>query len=340
MKLSTNNIFLYSHRLPFLLPPSPPPTLDLTTALMEVKTRTIRSLVKRLSSISEQTQLEAICQLRLMSKHDADSRPLIADSGAIPVLTESLYSSSQIAQENAVATLLNLSISNRDLLMSTRGILDALSHLLRHPTATESSLQIAAATIYSLLMVDSFRPIIGGKRDILFALIDIIKNPNASPRSIKDALKALFGVALYPLNRSNMVDLGIVGALFSLVVKDGRVGIVEDATAVIAQVAGCYESGEAFKKVSGVGVLVDLLDTSTGSSIRSRENAVSALLNLIQSGEEKIVEDVREFGLEVLLEGISDVAENGSSKAKKKANELLHILDQGEDRSSSPLEGR
>ncbi|KAF9595280.1 hypothetical protein IFM89_038415 [Coptis chinensis] len=37
-----------------------------------------------------------------------------------------------------------------------------------------------------------------------------------------------------------MIDLGIVGPLFSLVVKDGRLGIVEDATAVIAQGAGCY----------------------------------------------------------------------------------------------------
>ncbi|PIA53779.1 hypothetical protein AQUCO_00900393v1 [Aquilegia coerulea] len=296
---------------------------------MEVKARTIRSLVNRLSSISEQTQLDAICQLRLISKQDPDSRSLISDSGAIPILTETLYSNSQTAQENAVATLLNLSISNRDLLMSTRGILDALSHLLRLPSATQSSLQTASATIYSLLLVDSFRPIIGAKRDIVFGLNEIIKNPNSPPRSIKDALKALFGIALYPLNRATMVDLGVVGPLFTLVVKDGRVGIVEDATAVIAQVAGCYESGEAFKKVSGIGVLVDLLDTSTGSSMRSRENAVSALLNLIQSGEKKkIVEDVSDFGLDVLLEGIMDVSENGSLKSQIKANDLLSILDQ------------
>ncbi|KAF9604177.1 hypothetical protein IFM89_003923 [Coptis chinensis] len=45
-----------------------------------------------------------------------------------------------------------------------------------------------------------------------------------------------------------MIDLGIVGPLFSLVVKDGRLGIVEDATPVIAQVAGCCNSDIKLKK--------------------------------------------------------------------------------------------
>ncbi|OVA18513.1 Armadillo [Macleaya cordata] len=298
--------------------------------MMEVKRRTVRSLVNKLSSVSEQTQIEAICELRLMSKHDPESRSLIAESGVLPILTETLFSSSPTAQENAVATLLNLSISNRDLLMSTRGLLDALSHLLRLPSATPSSLQTASATLYSLLVVDQYRPIIGAKRDIVFALIDIIKNPNSPPRSIKDALKALFGISLYPLNRATMIDLGVVPALFALVVKDGRIGIVEDATAVIAQVAGCYESGDAFKKVSGIGVLMDLLDLSTGSSCRARENSVSGLLNLIQSGDEMVTEEVRKNCSSAALDGISDIAEDGSLKAKSKATSLLKILDGGE----------
>lgn len=110
---------------------------------------------------------------------------------------------------------------------------------------------------------------------------------------------------------------------------------MEDATAVIAQVAGCFESGEAFKKVSGIRVLVDLLDKATGASLRSRENAVGALLNLIQSGDVLIVDDVKEFGFDVLVEGITDVAENGSSKFTIKANELLNILERSGDRRIS-----
>lgn len=107
---------------------------------------------------------------------------------------------------------------------------------------------------------------------------------------------------------------------------------MEDATAVIAQVAGCYESGDGFRKVSGVGVLVDLLDKATGASARARENAVGTLLNLIQCGtEDEIIEDVREFGWEVLVEGIKDVAQHGSLKSVNKANELLKILERNDD---------
>ncbi|CAK9133628.1 unnamed protein product [Ilex paraguariensis] len=296
---------------------------------MEVKRRTAKILVTKLSSVSEKTRTEALCELRLISKNDSESRSIIADAGAIPYLAETLYSPSPMSQENATATLLNLSISSRESLMSTRGLLDAISHALRNSSSPLTT-QCAAATIFSLLTDESFRPIIGHKRDIVFALIDVIRDAKSVPRSIKDALKALFGIALYPLNRATMIELGAVPALFSLVVKDGRVGVVEDATAVIAQIAGCEESGDAFRKVSGIGVLVDLLDSSTGSSGRTKENAVSGLLNLVQCGGEDIKNNVREIGLRV-FDGIQDVAENGGEKGKSKAAELLKVLDAWSD---------
>ncbi|KAJ8573063.1 hypothetical protein K7X08_009574 [Anisodus acutangulus] len=292
---------------------------------MEVKRRAVKNLVTKLSSVSEQTRTEAICELRLISKNDSDSRSLIGDAGAVPYLSESLYSSNKLAQENATATLHNLSISSKDLLMSTRGILDALSHALRNPSSP-SVAQCAAATIFSLLTAESYRPIIGHKRDILFGLIDIIKSPNSDSRTVKDALKALFGIALYPLNRAQIIELGAVTPLFSLLCNDGRVGILEDVTAVIAQIAGCEESWEAFRKISGVGVLVDLLDSSTGSSSRTKENAVSALLNLVQYGVEETSNSVRGIVLGA-VDGIIEVAENGTDKGRSKAMALLKIVD-------------
>lgn len=297
---------------------------------LEAKRKTVKTLVAKLSSVSEQTRTEALCELRIISKTDPESRSMISDAGAIPYIAEILYSPSPISQENATATLLNLSITSREPLMSTSGLLDALSHALRNPT-NPSAAQSAAATLFSLLTVDEYRPIIGSKRDIIYALIDIVRSPNSHPRSIKDSLKALFGILLYPLNRATVIELGAVSVLFSLVMKDDRVGVVEDATAVIAQIAGCEEAGEAFQKVSGIGVLVDLLDQSTGSSYRIKENAVSGLLNLLQCGREEIVENVREMEL-FMFDGIADVAENGSSKGKSKAVALLKILDGGRER--------
>ncbi|KAL1535135.1 U-box domain-containing protein 15-like [Salvia divinorum] len=291
-----------------------------------VKRRAVKTLVGKLTSVSEHTRTEAICELRLLSKNDADTRPLIADADAVPLIAESLYSPAPILQENAAAALLNLSISSKDHLISSRGVLDALSHALRHP-ATPSVAQCAAATIFSLLSVESFRPIIGHKRDIIFGLVEIVRGQGSAARSIKDALRALFGVALYPLNRAQMVELGAMQALFSLVVKDGRVGLVEDATAVIAQVAGCEESWEVFRKVLGIEMLMDLLDNATGSSYRTKENAVAALLNLVQCGGEEVARDVRGKLEARVVEGIDDIVQSGSEKGKTKALALLKILD-------------
>ncbi|GAB4829585.1 hypothetical protein Ancab_019253 [Ancistrocladus abbreviatus] len=293
---------------------------------MELKRLTAKSLISRLSSVSEQTRIDALCELRLLSKTDPEIRPIIAGEGAIPYLSESLYSNSPISQENAAATLLNLSIYSRESLMSTRGLLDALSHALRSPSTSPGAVQTAAATLYSLLIDENYRPIIGSKRDIVYALIDIIKNRNSPVRSIKDALKGLFGVSLYPLNRSTMIELGAVPALFSLVVKVGRTGVVEDATAVIAQIAGCEEGGEAFRGVSGIAVLLDLLDPTTGSSRRIKENAISALLNLVKFGADKIKEEITGMGLGI-FDGIADVVECGSPKGKSKAAALMKLLD-------------
>lgn len=294
---------------------------------MEVKRRTVRSLVTKLGSVSEQTRAEALAELRLLSKHDAEIRPMISEAGSIPYLAEILYSSSHAFQENAAATLLNLSITSRDSLMSTRGLLDAISHVLRHHSTSTSSaaVQSSAATLHSLLVVDSYRPIIGAKRDIIHSLIEIIKTRNSPLRSVKDALKALFGIVLYPLNRHQVIALGGVQPLFSLVVNGGRAGIVEDASAVIAQIAGCEESVDEFKKCCGIGVLVDLLDLGTGSGHRVKENAVSALLNLVNFGGERAAEEVKETAMQV-ADGIADVAQNGSAKGKTKAVALLKIL--------------
>ncbi|KAI4332967.1 hypothetical protein L6164_017831 [Bauhinia variegata] len=296
---------------------------------MEAKRRTatVCSLVGKLSSVSEQIRLDALRELRLMTKQDEESRPLIAEAGAIPYLAETLYASSHDSQENAAAALLNLSISCKESIMSIRGVLDAISHLLSHHGSTSSAtaVQSSAATLHSLLVVDEYRPIIGSKRDIVYALVDIIKSHKSPPRSIKDSLKALFGIALYPLNRSTMINLGAIPPLFSMILKDGRLGIVEDVTAVIAQIAGCEESDEAFRKVSGIGVLVDLLDLATGSSMRTKENAVSGLLNLVRCGGEKVAMDVRVRAMGA-LDGVTDVAENGSAKGKSRAVALMKVL--------------
>lgn len=297
---------------------------------MEVKRRTVKSLISKLGSVSEQARTAALCELRQLTKTDPETRPIIAELGGIPFIADTLYSSDSLSHENAAATLLNLSISCKHALISTRSLLDALSHALsNHTLHHPSAVQSAAATIYSLAADENFRPIVGSKRDIVYALVDIVRNPNSPNGSIKDAMKALFGISLYPLNRPIVVELGAVEVLVGLVVKAGRVGMVEDATAVIAQLSGCDEGLAAFRRVSGVKVLVDMLDPSTGSSLRIKENVVYGLLNLVLCGGEVIVEEIRNVGLGLVFDGLGEVAQTGSSKGMKRAKTLIKILEKG-----------
>ncbi|KAK7323286.1 hypothetical protein VNO77_26752 [Canavalia gladiata] len=297
---------------------------------MDTKLLTIRTLVSSLNSPSDQTRLAALRHLRNSSNQDPASRLHITGAGAVPRLAAALYSLSHPIQEHAAATLLNISISDRHALVSSPILLDALSHLLsRHSSSSSpSAVQSAAAILHSLLaVVADYRPVVSTKHDILRALVCIISSPDSPTRSVKDALKACFGVALHPPSRTAMIRLGMVPALFVLAEKGAgkKTGIFEDATAVIAQIAGCEESEEAFRKVSGVSVLAGMLGSQNGSvSLRMKENAVSALLNLVRFGGERVVEEVREkVGT---LDGIVYVQGHGSAKGKSKAVALLKLL--------------
>ncbi|URE14117.1 U-box domain-containing protein [Musa troglodytarum] len=112
---------------------------------------------------------------------------------------------------------------------------------------------------------------------IAAALVDLLSALDAPTRSIKDVLKALFGLDLYPLSRTALVELGIVG-------------VVED-------VARRDESMEVFWRVDGVNVLVDLV---VGGSGRARENTTS--------GRDKAMGDVREVdGVEATIRPLASI---------------------------------
>ncbi|MED6216243.1 hypothetical protein PIB30_005504 [Stylosanthes scabra] len=303
---------------------------------MDLNDQTINTLVSNLSSDSHTTCLAALRHLRILSNQDPTARPLISAAGAIPHLLHALFSSSHSIQDNAAATLLNLSISDRRPLLSTPHLLDAIAHLLsRHATTSSpTAVQSAAATLHCLLShVPEFRATVGASHDILHSLLRIMESPDSPRRSVKDALKASFGIALHPPNRAILVRLGAVSALFHLVTKERkkRIGIMEDATAVIAQIAGCEESEEAFREASGIPLLSSLLGCDA-SSLRTKENAVSGLLNLVRcSGNKETVMEVRERAVATVetLDGIIYVQDHGSAKGKSKAVALLKIVFDG-----------
>nr|CAD1834763.1 unnamed protein product [Ananas comosus var. bracteatus] len=77
---------------------------------------------------------------------------------------------------------------------------------------------LSKVILFERKLYSTYHPIIVLKRLLLAFLLTLICTSEAPFHSIKDGLKALFGIALYPLNRSVLVELGAMSALFSLVV--------------------------------------------------------------------------------------------------------------------------
>ncbi|CAD6228084.1 unnamed protein product [Miscanthus lutarioriparius] len=295
---------------------------------MEVKPHTARVLVGRLhgatAACDGAAAAAAVSEIRLASKEDPEIRAPLADAGAVPLLAAQLHHASPVSVD-AAAALLNISISARDQVATAPGVLDALTSALRSGHAAHH----AAAVVYSLLCGgESHRAAVCARRPLLSALVALLRaSPKPSTRATKDALKALFGVALYPPSRATLVSLGVVQALFALVMTDERNGIVEDATAVVAQVAGCAESLEAFRWVSGVRILLDLVEAGGAATPRARENAAAALLNLVVAGGEAAAAEVVAVG--GAEETVRELAEDSaaSPRGKAKAEALLRALE-------------
>ncbi|URE14119.1 U-box domain-containing protein, partial [Musa troglodytarum] len=147
---------------------------------------------------------------------------------------------------------------------------------------------------------------------IAAALVDLLSALDAPTRSIKDVLKALFGLDLYPLSRTALVELGIVSPLFLTGGEEWAKG-------------GRDESMEVFWRVDGVNVLVDLV---VGGSGRARENTTVAQLNLVKSGRDKAMGDVREVdGVEATIRPLASIDCRVNARGKKKIEVLLRVLE-------------
>jgi hypothetical protein len=82
-------------------------------AAVEANKATARILVRMLVEGSDSAKAVAAKEIRLLAKAGKQNQTFIAELGAIPLLCRLLPSTDQMAQENAVTALLNLSIYER-----------------------------------------------------------------------------------------------------------------------------------------------------------------------------------------------------------------------------------
>eukprot|EP01018_Ginkgo_biloba_P034036 Gb_21414 [translate_table: standard] len=279
---------------------------------------TVDVLLQKLSSGIPEEQRAAAGELRLLAKRNADNRICIAEAGAIPLLVNLLSTPDPRTQEHAVTALLNLSIyENNKGTIVMAGAITPIVEVLK--SGSMEARENAAATLFSLSVVDENKITIGASGAIP-ALVGLLRE--GSQRGKKDAATALFNLSIYQGNKARAVRAGVVTPLMNLLV-DPSAGMVDEALAILAILASHQEGKVAIGDADSIPILVDLIRTG---SPRNRENAAAVLLALCTNDSQHLVA-ARGLGA---YEPLSDLAQNGTARAKRKATSLLEHMNKPE----------
>lgn len=274
----------------------------------------IQALVRKLSSRSTEEHRAAAAEIRSLSKRSTDNRVLIAESGAIPLLVKLLTSDDVLTQENAVTSILNLSIyeNNKGLIMLA-GAVPSIVQVLRN--GSMEARENAAATLFSLSLGDENKIIIGASGAVS-ALVELLQN--GSPRGKKDAATALFNLCIYQGNKGRAVRAGIIKALLEMLTNSSNC-MVDEALTIMSVLASHQDAKVAIVKASTIPVLIDLLRTGLP---RNKENAAAILLSLCKRDTENLA-CISRLGAVIPL---TELAKSGTERAKRKATSLLEHL--------------
>ncbi|XP_071689375.1 U-box domain-containing protein 9-like [Rutidosis leptorrhynchoides] len=274
------------------------------------------SLLNKLSSTDLSEQKEAARTLRSLTKRIPSFRAFFGESSdSIPQLLAPLSINSEIhpdLQEDLITTLLNISIhdSNKTLVAETKMAIPILLDALRLGTIETRS--NAAATLFTLSASDSNKSLIG-KAGALKPLIDLLDEGHVL--AMKDAASAIFNLCLLNENKSRAVREGAINVLLNKI-KD-RVQ-VDELLAILAMLSSNQRAIEDMCDIGAVSCLFSLIKET--NCARNKENCVAILYTICLNDRTKwneVREEESTFGT------LSQVAQNGTSRAKRKANGIL-----------------
>lgn len=275
------------------------------------------SLLKKLASSSLSEQKEAANMLRSLTKRIPSFRAFFGEyNDSIPQLLAPLSGiKSEIhpdLQEDLITTLLNLSIhdNNKKLVAETPMVIPILLDALRSGTIETRS--NAAATLFTLSAPDSNKSLIG-KAGALKPLIDLLDEGHML--AMKDAASAIFNLCIVHENKSRAVQEGAVSVLLNKI--EDRVQ-VDELLAILAMLSSNQRAIEDMGDLGGVSCLFSLIKETTCA--RNKENCVAILYTICFNDRTKwkeMREEESTFGT------LSQLAQNGTSRAKRKASGIL-----------------
>ncbi|CAL0329636.1 unnamed protein product [Lupinus luteus] len=272
-----------------------------------------------ISDFSNEDLNGVIYELRILAKTDPDCRAYIAESGAIPLLVR--YLSIDVGLHNpslqvhVVTTILNLSIleANKTRIMETEGALNGVVEVLRFGATWEAKAN-AAATVFSLTGVATYRRRLGRKTRVVTGLIQLARCGPVSAR--RDALAAILHMAGDRETVAKLVECGAVE-----MVVEVMVALQEETVAILEAVVkrgGLLAVAVAYTGIKKLGVVL------RDGSERARESATATLVTMCRKGGSEIVAEVAAIpGVERV---IWELMAAGSMRGRRKAATLLRIL--------------
>ncbi|KAI9077728.1 hypothetical protein K1719_040334 [Acacia pycnantha] len=276
----------------------------------------------KLSSSSLSEQKAAAKQLRLLTKKTPLYRTLFGKTPqAISEILKPISASDSFnnihpdLQEDVITTLLNISIhdNNKKLVAETPSVIPLLVKALKSGTIETRS--NSAATLFTLSALDSNKELIG-KSGALKPLIDLLEEGN--PLAMKDVASAIFTLCVVLENKARAVREGAV----SVILKKISSRVCVDELLTILALLSSHQ--KAVQDMVDLGAVPNLLSIMRESNCeRSKENCIAVLQTICQYDRAKLKEMKEE---EISFRTITDLALNGTSRAKRKASGILERL--------------
>ncbi|GMJ06679.1 plant U-box 19 [Hibiscus trionum] len=286
-------------------------------------------LVRKLVFGPSEQKNKAAYEIRLLAKSNIYNRSCLIEAGAIPPLLNLLYSFNKSVQENAVAALLKLSkhASGKKVMVESGGLRSILA-VLKRGMSLEAR-QIAAATIFYLSSVKGYRKLIGEMDEAIPGLVDLIKE--GTPCGKKNAVVALFGLALYPGNRQRVIGAGTVPLLLDILASSDKHELITDSVALLAPLAESFEGSFTILQASSLPLITGILQSSTSQA--AKEHCVSILLCCCNNcGGEAITVLAKDPSV---MSSLYSLTTEGTTQASKKARSLIKNLHKFHETSSS-----
>ncbi|KAL6563486.1 hypothetical protein OROGR_002445 [Orobanche gracilis] len=290
-------------------------------ALTESDRNRFDSLLDKMSSTLSD-QKDAAKELRQLTKRSPSFRALFSESpDAISKLLSPLSETRSedaisTLQEDIITALLNLSIhdDNKKLVAETPKVIPLLVYALK--SGTIQTRTNASATLFTLSALDSNKTLIG-KSGALKPLIELLDE--GDPLAMTDVASAIFNLCIVHGNKSRAVSDGAVRVIMKKIMS----GIhVDELLSVIAVLSTSQRAIEEMVELGAVSCFLNIIRET--SCARSKENCIAILCTICNNDRSKLKE-IREE--ENRHGSISQLASNGTSRAKRKASGILERMD-------------